>query len=48
MTRSRRGVSEAGVYLEGEPLREYEPPPSVDVIRQDIIDAAIAKGLSFP
>jgi GNAT superfamily N-acetyltransferase len=38
----------AGVYLEGEPLREYEPPPSTDVIRQDIIAAAGAKGLRAP
>ncbi|MBD3367455.1 MAG: hypothetical protein GF405_04685 [Candidatus Eisenbacteria bacterium] len=46
MVLERWGIT-AGVYIEGEPLRPYEPPPSVEVIRQDIMDAARARGLSF-
>jgi hypothetical protein len=35
----------AGVFVEGEPHRPHEPPCSCEVLRQDLIDAAKAKGL---
>jgi hypothetical protein len=38
------GIS-SGIFLEGEPLRPDEPPPSSEVIRRDVLDAAGRRGL---
>jgi GNAT superfamily N-acetyltransferase len=38
------GIS-GGIFLDGEPLRPNEPPPTSEVIRRDVLDAAGRRGL---
>jgi len=38
------GIS-GGIFLDGEPLRADEPPPSSEVIRQDVLEASRRRGI---